>query len=202
MTRPAVFVPLALLLAGCTIIPRGSAPVIPRESAQQDLFWQRLQALCGQAFPGRVTTTEPGDRQLAAARLVLHVARCGPDSVRIAFHASQDASRVWVVARTANGFSLTHVERDENGREQVRSHYGGETLSPGSARRQEFPADVGTRGLFRREGVAEAGDNVWSIEIQPGQLFGYAIDRPGRHLHIEFDLSRPIQPPGPAWGER
>jgi hypothetical protein len=194
MIRSALSMPLALLLAACAIIPQGTDP--------QTLFWERLQALCGLAYPGRVTTTEPGDRQLAAARLVLHVARCGPGEVRIAFHASQDASRVWVIARTARGLSLTHIERDENGREQVRSHYGGGTLSPGSARRQLFPADARTRALFRREDIAEAGNNVWSVEIVPGQSFVYAIDRPGRHLHVAFDLSRPVRAPGPAWGER
>ena len=194
MTRLLRSAPLALLLAACTIIPRGAGP--------QDVFWERLQALCGSAFPGRVTTTEAGDRQLAEARLVLHVARCTPDEVRIAFHASRDASRVWVIARTANGFSLTHIHRGEDGREEVRSHYGGETLTAGTALRQDFPANARTRALFQREDIAEASANIWSITIIPERLFGYAIDRPGRHLHIEFDLSRPIRPPGPAWGER
>ena len=194
MTRLALSLPLALLLGACTIIPRGAGP--------QELFWERLQALCGRAFPGRVVTTEAGDAQLAAARLVLHVARCAPDEVRIAFHASRDASRVWVIARTPAGLSLTHIHRGEDGREEVRSHYGGETRSPGTVLRQEFPADARTRALFRREGIAEAGANIWSLEIQPGRYFGYAIDRPGRHLHIRFDLSRPVAPPGPAWGER
>ena len=194
MLRLARSVPLAFLLAACTIIPRGESP--------QDLFWERLQTLCGRAYPGRVTTTEPGDSQLAAARLILHVARCDPDAVRIAFHASRDASRVWVIARTANGLSLTHIHRGQDGREEVRSGYGGETVSPGSARRQEFPANARTRALFRREDIAEAATNVWSVEIVPGQMFGYAIDRPGRHLHIAFDLRQPIRPPGPAWGER
>ena len=187
-------VPLALLLAACTIIPRAESP--------QNLFWARLQALCGRAYPGRVTTTEPGDSQLAAARLVLHVARCDADTVRIAFHASLDASRTWVIARTAGGFSFTHVHRGQDGHEEVRSGYGGETLSPGSARRQEFPANARTRALFRREDIGEAAANIWSVEIVPGQTFRYAIDRPGRHLHIVFDLGRPIRPPGPAWGER
>src|SRR5437868_4708571 len=140
MTRLAWSAPLALLLAACAIIPRGTGP--------QELFWERLQSLCGRAFPGRVVTREPGDSQLAAARLVLHVARCDPNAVRIAFHASQDASRVWVIARTANGLSLTHIHRGVDGREEVRSHYGGETLSPGTVRRQEFPADARTRALF------------------------------------------------------
>lgn len=194
MSRLALSAPLALLLAACAIIPQGTSP--------QTLFWERLQALCGHAYPGRVTTTEPGDSQLAAARLVLHVARCTPDEVRIAFHASQDASRVWVVARRPGGLSLIHIHRGEDGREEVRSHYGGETVSPGSARRQLFPANARTRALFRREQIAEAASNVWSLELVPGQLFAYAIDRPGRHLRVAFDLGRPVRPPGPAWGER
>ena len=193
MTRLALFAPLALLLSACTIIPRGESP--------QLVFWDRLQALCGRAFPGRVVTTEEGDRQLAEARLILHVAHCSPDEVRIAFHASLDASRVWVIARTADGLSLTHIHRGEDGREEVRSGYGGETPSSGTVQRQEFPANARTRELFEREGIADAGANVWSIEILPRQSFVYAIDRPGRHLHIAFDLSRPVRPPGPAWGE-
>ncbi|HYD14255.1 MAG TPA: hypothetical protein VEC11_15525 [Allosphingosinicella sp.] len=193
MTRLVLLAPLPFLSA-CAIIPRPSDP--------QALFWQDLQALCGQAYPGRVVSTDPDDGQLAAATLVLHVFRCAPNSVRIAFHASQDASRVWVVARTANGLSLTHVHRDEAGREEVRSGYGGTTSAPGSARRQLFPANARTRALFRREGIAEAATNVWSLEIVTGQLLAYAIDRAGRHLRIEFDLGRPVRTPGPAWGER
>jgi hypothetical protein len=194
MKRLALLAPLALLLAACAIIPRGTGP--------QDLFWERLQALCGRAYEGRVTTTEPGDRQLAAARLVLHGARCDPASVRIAFHAGADASRVWVIARSARGLSLTHIHRGEDGREEVRSGYGGDTVAPGSARRQAFPANARTRALFRREDIAAAATNVWSIELVPGQMLAYAIDREGRHLRIEFDLRRPVRPPGPAWGER
>ena len=195
MTRLVRLAPLAALLtAACAIIPRPADP--------QGQFWQNLQALCGRAYPGRVTTTEPGDRQLAAARLVLHVFRCTPDTVRIAFHASQDASRVWLVTRTAGGLGFTHIHRNQDGTEEVRSGYGGDTRSPGSARRQLFPANARTRALFRREDIAAAGNNVWSLDLVPGRMLAYAIDRPGRHLRIEFDLVRQVRPPGPAWGER
>lgn len=194
MTRSVLFAPLALLLAACAIIPRPDDP--------QSLFWQNLQALCGRAFPGRVVSRDPDDSQLAAARLVIHVARCDAQTIRIAFHASQDRSRVWVVARTAGGLSLTHVHRGEDGREEVRSRYGGETISPGSARRQAFPANARTRTLFVREDIAAAATNIWSLDLVPGQMLAYAIDREGRHLRIEFDLRRPVAPPGPAWGER
>ena len=73
MKRLAWSAPLALLLAACAIIPRGAGP--------QEVFWARLQALCGRAFAGRVTTRDPGDSQLAAARLVLHVAPCDAGTV-------------------------------------------------------------------------------------------------------------------------
>jgi len=194
MTRLLLLAPLAFLAAACAIIPRPADP--------QAMFWQDLQALCGHAFQGRVVTTEPGDRQLAAARLVIHVARCDAQAVRIAFHAGADRSRVWVITRSAAGLSLSHVHRGEDGREEVRSRYGGETRDSGTARRQLFPANARTRALFVREDIAEAGSNIWSVEIVPGQLFAYAIDREGRHLRIEFDLGRPVRPPGPAWGER
>ena len=193
MKRLAFLAPLALVMVACTIVPRSAGP--------QELFWERLQALCGRAWQGRVATTDPGDSQLAAARLVIHVARCEPQAVRIAFHAGADRSRVWVIARAADGLSLTHVHRGEDGREEVRSRYGGETLSPGSVRRQAFPANARTRALFQREDIAAAATNIWSVEIVPGRIFAYAIDREGRHLRIEFDLGRPVRPPGPAWGE-
>ena len=194
MKRLALLAPLALLLAACTIVPRSAGP--------QDLFWERLQTLCGRAYLGRVVTRDPGDSQLAAARLVIHVARCDPQAIRIAFHASEDRSRVWLIARTAGGLSLTHIHRGEDGREEVRSGYGGETVAPGTARRQAFPANARTRALFVREDIAAAATNIWSLEVVPGRMLAYAIDRRGRHLRIEFDLSRPVRPPGPAWGER
>lgn len=194
MTRSALLAPLALLLAACMIIPRPDDP--------QALFWQNLQGLCGRAFSGRVVSRDPDDSQLAAARLVIHVARCDAQTVRIAFHAGQDRSRVWVIARTADGLSLTHVHRGEDGREEVRSRYGGETISPGSGRRQAFPANARTRALFVREDIAAAATNIWSLDLVPGQMLAYAIDREGRHLRIEFDLRRPVAAPGPAWGER
>jgi len=194
MTRLLLSAPLAFLLMACAIIPRQAAP--------QPLFWAELQRLCGRAYQGRVVSTDPGDAQLAASRLVIHVFRCEPNRVRIAFHAGADASRTWEIVRTPGGLSFTHIHRGEDGREEVRSHYGGETVSPGSERRQLFPANARTRALFVREGIAEAGTNIWSVEIVPGRMFGYAIDREGRHLRIASDLGRPIRPPGPAWGER
>lgn len=194
MRRLALSLSLAFLLAACAIVPQSVEP--------RDIFWERLQALCGRAYAGRVVSTDPGDRELAASRLVIYPHACTPASVRIAFHAGANASRTWLVTRTATGLSLTHIHRTREGVEEVRSRYGGATVLPGTTRRQDFPADARTRALFQREDIAAAASNVWSLEIVPDRMLGYAVDRPDRHLRIEFDLTRPVASPGPAWGER
>ncbi|MEA3013063.1 MAG: hypothetical protein QOD42_1608 [Sphingomonadales bacterium] len=188
-------VPLAALaLAGCAIVPRSEGP--------QRLFWSRLWTLCGHSYAGRVVSADPADREMAASRLVIHVSTCTPEAVRIAFHVGADRSRTWVIGRTATGLRLRHDHRHRDGSEDVRSRYGGDTVSTGSARRQEFPADRFSRDLFIRENIPASATNVWAIEIAPGRSLAYALDRADRHFRIEFDLSRPVAAPPPAWGAR
>jgi hypothetical protein len=188
-------VPLAAFaFAGCAIVPRSDGP--------QLLFWQRLWALCGQSYAGRMVSADPSDRDMAASRLVMHVSTCTPETVRIAFHVGADRSRTWAIGRTATGLRLKHEHRRRDGSEDVRSQYGGDTVSAGSARRQEFPADAFSRRLFVRENIPASATNVWALEIAPDRAFTYALDREGRHFRVEFDLSRPLAMPPPAWGAR
>jgi hypothetical protein len=188
-------VPLAALaLSACAIVPRSDGP--------QTLFWQRLWALCGQSYAGRVVSDDPVDRDMAASRLVIHVDTCTPEAVRIAFHVGADRSRTWTIGRTATGLRLKHEHRRRDGGEEARSQYGGDTVATGSARRQDFPADAFSRRLFVRENIPASAANVWAIEIAPGRTFTYALDRAGRHVRIEFDLTRPVRSPPPAWRAR
>lgn len=166
--------------------------------APQEEFWGRLQALCGQAFEGRVVEgTAPSDAALAEQRLVMHVSRCGPDEIRIPFHVGPNRSRTWVLTRTAAGLRLKHDHRHEDGSEDKVTQYGGETLAAGAAGRQEFPADAFTGRL-----LPAARTNLWTIEIEPGVRFVYALRREaeGRRFRVEFDLSKPVSPPPAAWG--
>ena len=188
-------VPLAALaLSACAIVPRSDGP--------QQLFWQRLWALCGKSYAGRVVSDDPADRDMAASRLVIHVFACTPEAVRIAFHVGADRSRTWTIGRTATGLRLKHEHRRRDGGEEARSQYGGDTLSTGSARRQDFPADAFSRRLFVRENIPASAANVWAVEIAPGRSFTYALDRQGRHFRIEFDLTRLVPSPPPAWRAR
>ena len=183
-----------LALAGCAVVPR-SAP-------SQDQFYARLRALCGQAYEGRVVTNDEADRSMAAARLVIQIRSCSDDQIAIPFHVGNDHGRTWIVRRAMAGLQLVHEHRRADGVEETVSGYGGDATGSGNPRRQEFPADRHSRDLFVRENLAPSITNAWAIEIVPGRVLAYELTRPGRHLRIEFDLSRPAPAPPPPWGER
>lgn len=186
--------PLLLLIGGC-------ATTSPGRNAQA-AFFERLQSLCGKAYEGRVVTSDAADRDMASQRLVMHVRECSRDAVRIPFHVGADRSRTWVISRTPAGLRLKHDHRHEDGSEDVRTQYGGDSAGTGTAARQDFPADAYSQDLFRRENIPQSVTNVWSVEVEPGRTFAYQLQRPNRHFRVEFDLSRPVAPPPPPWGAR
>ena len=193
--RSLVFAAASLLaLSGCATTPAASP---------QDAFFARLQALCGQAFEGRVVTSDAADRDMAGQRLVMHVADCSPTRVRIPFHVGDDRSRTWVITRTADGLRLKHDHRHRDGSEDALTQYGGDTATPGSASRQDFPVDAESIALFRRERRDVSVTNVWAVEVNDG-LFAYELRRPPgpnqRHFRVEFDLTRPVAAPPLPWG--
>lgn len=197
MKRPALLAllaPLAPLLAACAAMGVSAGP--------QQLFWERLHALCNRAYQGRVVSTDAADRDMAGSRLVMHVASCTAEEIRIPFHVGADRSRTWVISRTAAGLRLKHDHRHPDGTEDVRTQYGGDSAGPGTAQRQEFPADALSRALFIRENIPASVTNVWAFEIVPGRMFAYELRRPGRFFRVEFDLRRSVEAPGPAWGAR
>lgn len=190
--KPRVLLPLLALLASCTAVP-DSPPA-------QLQFFERLRSLCGNAYRGRLVSDDPTDRELAGQPMVMHVRSCSAHEVRIPFHVGEDRSRTWVISRTTEGLRLKHVHRHEDGSEDVLSRYGGDTVVPGTARRQEFPADSFSRTLFANQGIPQSAVNVWAVEVAPGEAFAYELRRPGRHFRAEFDLTQPVSPPPPPWG--
>lgn len=169
-------------------------------------FFTGLLALCGQAFEGRVVTTDPADASMAAQRLVMHVRECKDDEIRIPFHVGADRSRTWVITRTDAGLRLKHDHRHDDGTPDAMTMYGGDTATGGSATRQEFPVDAESIDLFHREGRSVSTTNTWALEHRKGRLFAYALSRPdvgnapGRRFRVEFDLTKPVEAPPPPWG--
>lgn len=189
MIRPMAFLLLALL-AGCAT---------PAREGGGD-FLDRLSALCGRAYAGRITSAPvAADAAFAGKPLVMHVRTCAPGVVRVPFHVGADRSRTWVVSRTGNGLRLKHDHRHEDGSEDRVTQYGGDSTTPADAARQLFPADAFTKELLRREGNVAGVDNVWALELS-GSVFAYELRRPGRHFRVEFDLTRPVAAPPAPWG--
>lgn len=205
MMRALLLLPL---LAGCaTTPPRGG-----------DALFAGLQDLCGQAFAGRVVSTDAADADMAGKRLVMHVRMCSADEVRIPFHVGDDRSRTWVLRterivltgasrrsrsgqETGSWLVLKHEHRHADGSLDILTDYGGESFQASSTRHR-FPADAFSKDLFRTKGNPASVTNVWTMEIVPGRTFAYELRRPARFFRVEFDLTRPIPAPPPPWGSR
>jgi hypothetical protein len=169
----------ALLLTGCAT---ANAPADPQRA-----FMAQLLAMCGKTLEGRIVSPAvPADADFAGKRLVMHVRDCSPTEVRIPFHVGEDRSRTWVITRTSTGLRLKHDHRHEDGTEDKLSQYGGDTVAPGTARRQEFPADQFSKDLFTRENIPQSAANVWAMEIAAPNYFAYELRRPNRFFRVEF----------------
>jgi hypothetical protein len=187
---------LVLPLAACATAPTA-------EASPQTAFFDRLTALCGKAFEGRVSSPPvEADADFAGKRLVMHVRNCSDREIRIPFHVGEDRSRTWVVTREANGLRLKHDHRHQDGSEDALTQYGGDTADAGTPARQEFPADQFSKDMFLRQDRAVSVTNIWAMEVEPGSRFAYELRRPNRFFQVAFDLTRPVAPPPPPWGAR
>lgn len=194
--RAAGFAPVAAA-AACTLVMAAWAPGAAGQGAgPQAEFWAALQALCAGAFEGQIAESAPAgvDADFEGRRMVMHVRVCEDDVIAIPFHVGQDRSRTWIIRRTADGLQLKHDHRHDDGTPDALTMYGGATAGPGTATRQEFHADAATAEM-----LPAAATNVWTLEVEPGRAFTYALRREGtdRRFRASFDLARPVaQPPG------
>lgn len=181
-----------------------AAAALPSAAASpQEVFWESLRALCGQAFAGEIVANQPADPNdpFLGQPLRMHVRECSADQIKVPFQVGDDRSRTWIFSRVDGGLRLKHDHRHRDGSPDVSTMYGGDTASPGSAQRQEFPVDAYSIALFEREGRSVSTTNVWAVEIQPGQAFVYELARPGGRLfRVGFDLARPIDALPAPWG--
>lgn len=167
------------------------------QDTTQSVFWQSLTNLCGKSFSGRITVSPAGDTAFTGKNLVMHVRACSENEIKIPFFVGTDSSRTWVLTRTESGILLKHDHRHEDGTPDKITYYGGHTSHQGNSRVQVFPADQQTLDL-----LPAAFGNVWWIEIVSGKRFSYNLRRihTDRVFSVVFDLTQPVQNPGPPWG--
>ena len=164
---------------------------------EQEIFWSSLQALCGQAFEGEVVEDSTGSPDFARRPLVMHVRGCEPGRILVPFHIADNRSRTWVFTREAGALRLKHDHRHEDGAEEELTQYGGDTKDAGTGVAQRFHADALTASM-----LPAAATNIWTVEIVPGEMFAYMLERVGtdRRFRVEFDLTRPVAAPPAPWG--
>ena len=186
----------SIAVLACFALASCATPIAP----PRDQF-DRLAALCGKAFEGRIVSPPvAADASFAGQRLVMHVRECSRDTIRIPFHVDDDRSRTWVVTRTQRGLRLKHDHRHRDGSEDKVTQYGGDSTTPATATRQEFPADAFTKALLTRENNLAGAGNVWAIKVD-AKVFAYELRRLGRFFRVDFDLSRPVALPPAPWGQ-
>jgi hypothetical protein len=194
-----------LALAGCS---NPSADPVAHDvaNAPADAFLASVAAYCGKAFAGQVVEDNPastGPDPFAGKPLVMHVRGCEDPAheLRIPFHVGDDHSRTWVLSRTETGLRLKHDHRHADGSPDAITLYGGDSKRPGTAQRQEFPADTDSVAMFRKADMLASTHNTWAMEIDPDRQFVYELTRPdGRRFRVVFDLSRPVALPPAPWG--
>ena len=178
----SVLIMIAVALAGAAVASSDGPP---------DAFFVGLKQLCGKTYSGRLVTTDAADADFAGKPLVMGAVACTESEVAIPFAVGENRSRTWLITRTTGGLRLKHVHKHDDGSEDKVSRYGGDTIAPGTATRQEFPADEFSKQLFAANKLERSLTNVWAVEIVPGKLFAYELRRPNRFFRVEFDLAKP-----------
>lgn len=166
------------------------APASAAEVSSVDAFWTALTTLCEQSYRGQLTIgTEESDRKFGYADMIMYPKRCDSNAIDIGFKVDDDDSRTWMFRKTEDGLSLHHRHVDETGKEDATSGYGGVASDQGTSVRQEFPADENTGNM-----IPAAATNVWAIEIKPGDMFAYELQRieEQRMFRVVFDLTQPL----------
>ena len=187
----------AILLIGCSAGDADSEDVT--DSNPQTAFFEKLSALCGNAYSGKLVSSDDADRDLVQQPMTMHARECSEDTIRIPFHISDDRSRTWVIRKTADGLRLKHDHRHEDGSKDAVTWYGGDTIDAGTAERQQFPVDAESIALFKKEGLDASVTNIWGMELTDS-LFAYQLSRDKRFFRVEFDLTDKVDAPPPPWG--
>ena len=162
----------ALIAAACLLASAHHGSARAGVTPEARAFFAGLRELCGQRFEGATEFPPDPNHPLAGKKLVITVAQCEGNEIRIPLHAGEDRSRTWVLTLSDKGLLLKHDHRHPDGTPDKVTMYGG-WAKEGDARRQRFAADEETAKL-----IPEAATNVWTIEFDaPTGRFTYALER-------------------------
>lgn len=191
LMRTPFFLAAVFTLSACT-----------GQGFRSDEFMGRISQLCGNAYEGTIVSEDAVDDDWRTERVVMDVQCISKNNIRIPLHVGDNRSRTWVLTQDKGVIELRHDHRHEDGIEDTLTQYGGFASENSSGSRQNFPADQSTKDLFDREGIPVSKQNTWALEVRPThKMFAYELSRPERFFRVEFDTSKPIDRPPPAWGD-
>jgi len=166
----------------------------------QTAFFAALETLCtGKAYAGTLVSDDAVDAGFRAATLIIGPARCASDQIDIPLSVGEDRSRIWQISHHNGTLRLKHDHTHADGKKDILTQYGGDAADKGRADRQTFPVDAETRKLFTDQNIEVSNQNIWALEIRPGQTFAYEMSRPQRFFRLEFDLSQAVEAPPLPW---
>ena len=169
----------------------------PIQAAEtHNAFFEALSALCGGKYQGQVVESNESDAKWRDSVIIMNVAECSDETIRIPLSVGEDTSRTWIIT-LGEGLTLKHDHRHQDGTPDQVTMYGGEANETivsiaGALFIREFPADAYSKALFLENGLDESVNNTWVLKIMPGKTFSYRLQRPGRTFQIDFDLAKPL----------
>ncbi len=175
-----LFVSAAVIFVGLTACQ-------PQAGNSQEVFVDNLSALCGQTLTGQVVSQDEVDADWRKVTLTVGPIDCG-DKIAMPLAVGADQSRTWFITQSEDELTLKHRHTLKDGYPDPVTHYGGTTATQGTATRQDFPVDQYSIDMFLENGLNASVTNVWSLEIKPGEVFAYELNREGRHFRAEFPL--------------
>jgi hypothetical protein len=167
-----------------------------QEKSEAQKFWENLKSHCGKAYEGQLI--KPADDEtFGGKKLVIYLRACEDGRITIPFYVGEDKSRTFILTYEEERIQLKHDHRHRDGSEDEITQYGGKNTNAGLENIQFFPADAETARI-----IPAASTNVWWITIGENTLT-YNLQRMGTErppFKVSFDLTNPIDPPGPQWG--
>lgn len=199
------------LVLSLTALALSTLPACSRAPEEHALF-DALQPYCGKAFGGQVLADDTARDLYGGVPLVLHLRTCDGDTMSMPLHLGQVHGFSLRLTRTDDGLALYHRVRRRDGSAMPLDGYGGESGEGSTASRAVFPPGPQSLEIDIRQGGASFAGDTHILEWRAGEetlIYGFDTDpddpagEPDRiyELRMAFDLSTPITPPPPPWGE-
>ncbi len=151
-------------------------------------FLNNFGQYCGQSFEGKTVFPDDPGHDFAGKKLIMNVAECSENEIRVPFQVGENTSRTWIISRTDKGLLLKHDHRHADGTPDELTMYGGfedKNLSTTNMK-ASFAADDETAEM-----LPEAKTNVWTLTFdKANSQFIYSLTRHGKlRYKAIFDLS-------------